>query len=398
MGLIEQKKNVNIGTEFTNYCIQYGYNSSNCERLTTDNMFDMLYVCHSNRVKHKRYTRDAYEFEKDLGRNLLQMAEEVATLNWRPKGYKKFQVYHPTREINAPLYSDRIVEQWMTEKYIIPFWEEKVLPRNLACQKGKGHHKAMEAVRAAIEMCYEKYGTDFWFFQGDMQGYYDNISHAYVKEINKGMNPYGYFLLCNIVDSWEETECYAKKNDPDGQYGVPKGNLPSQWIGITILNEFDHLVNDRPDCIIFIRYMDDFICFFPTKKSCVECRDFAIKYFKEKKIGVRLHPAKTKIAPISQGFNYCGWHYKLRDDGSVEVHVRQDRKKLKKKQLKSKQKAYAEEKITWEEVSSSIQSTFAHYEHGDTKNLRKYICNRYRFQRGQNKKQKKYKQGGNNRV
>ena len=385
MGLIEQKENANIANNFTEYCIQYGFNSKNCERLTTDNVYEMLYVCYCDRIKHKRYTRDAYEFENDLGRELIRRAEEVAKLVWRPEGYKVFKVYHPTREINAPLYGDRIVEQWLTEKYIIPFWKDKLLPYNLACQEGKGHHKAIEVVKAAIERCYEKHGTDFWFFQSDMQGYYDNISHAYVKEINKGMNPYGYFLLCNIVDSWEETECYAKQKDPNGKYGVPKGNLPSQWIGITILNEFDHLISEQKDCLEYVRYMDDFIAFFSTKESCINCKEFSIDYLEKKKIGVRLHPSKTVYAPISQGFNFCGWHMKPRKDGSVETKVRQDRKNLKKKQLKAKQKAYSEGRATWDEVSQSMQSTFAHYKHGDTKNLRKYMCNRYRFQRGQRK-------------
>lgn len=379
MGFIKSYSVGDMSEQFFKYCLEYGYSSANCERLTTDNVYDMLYACWIRRTKQKKFTLDAYEFECNVGVELEQKAEQVAKLLWRPSGYKEFKVHHPERTINAPLYGDRIVEQWLTERYIIPFWKDKLLQNNLACQEDKGPHLAIELIKAALNACYEKYGTDFWFFQGDMQGYYDNISQTYVKKINLGMNPYGYFLLNNIIDSWEESECYAKMNNPRQKYGFPKGNLPSQWIGITTLNEFDHLMAENPDCEEYFRYMDDFLAFYPTKYLCRERKDFTENYLKKNQMGIRLHPNKTAYAPITRGFNFCGWHYCLRKDGSVEVKVRQDRKKLKKKQLASKQKAYKAGKVTWNEVTNSMQSTFAHYKHGDTKNLRKYMSKRYRF-------------------
>jgi len=390
MGYIKLNKELNQAEVFTEYCKKYGFSKKNLQLLTTDNVCEMLYVCWRNRTKVKRMTSEAFEFERNAGAELEELAGKIARLTWRPEGYKEFKVFHPTRTISAPLYPDRIVEYWLTEQFIIPFWKDKVLPNNMACQTDKGPDKAQELVKEALKMCYEKFGTDFWFFQGDMQGYYDNISQDYVKKIHEGMNPYGYFLMCNIIDSWEETECYAKKlnpNDrfgifnPEGKFGFPKGNLPSQWVGITTLNELDHLISEREDCLFFIRYMDDFIVFFHYKSSCKDCKQFTENYLLENEIGVRLHPKKTAYAPISRGFNFCGWHYRLREDGSVEVKIRQDRKKLKKKQLRAKQKAYAKGRISWDEVKTSMQSTFAHYAHGDTKNLRKYMCNRYKYQR-----------------
>lgn len=386
------KNKGNIAKEFTEYCKTYGFNKSNCERLTTDKVYEMLYECWVQRLKEKRYSFEAYVFEKDAGNELMLRAEQVAKLEWQPEGYKSFQVYHPTRTINAPFYGDRIVEQWLTEKYLIPFWKDKLLPNNLACQKEKGPHLALEIVKKLLEDCYIKYGLDYWIFQTDMEKYYENLSHEDIMHLHEGINPYGYFLLRNIVDSWEEENCYAKLLDLCRAYGIPKGNLPSQWFGITMLNELDHLLTDFPNCEGEVRYMDDLLCVFPTKKDCILCKEFAENYLKDKRIGVRLHPTKTRYAPAKCGFNFCGWHLRPREDGSVEVKLRRDRKTLKKKELKSKQKAYREGKITWEQVSNSMQSTFAHYKHGDTKNLRKYISNRYRFQRDSNNYNKRNKE------
>ncbi len=386
MGYIKNKNDKNIADEFSKYCIKYGFHKGNCQRLTTENVYDMLYVCWVERTKTKRYTRDAFDFEQNAGAELEELAEDVARLTWRPGGYKEFLVFHPQRTISAPLFRDRIVEQWLTEKYIIPFWKDRLITTNMACQEGKGPDKAQKLLKEALATCYERYGTNFWFLQGDMQGYYDNISQEYVKKIHKGMDPYGYFLFCNIIDSWEENDCYAKELHPERKYGFPKGNLPSQWVGISTLNELDHLISEREDCLFFIRYMDDFLALFPYKSSCRNCKSFTETYLSENEIGVRLHPKKTAYAPISRGFNFCGWHYRFREDGSIEVKVRQDRKTLKKKEYGSKQRAYENGNLEWDDIRDSMRSTFAHYAHGDTKGLRKYMCNRYRFQR----KTKKY--------
>ena len=244
--------------------------------------------------------------------------------------------------------------------------------------------EGFKKITKLLEDCYEKYGLDYWIFQTDMEKYYENLSHEDIMHLHEGINPYGYFLLRNIVDSWEEENCYAKLLDLYRAYGIPKGNLPSQWFGITMLNELDHLLTEFPNCEGEVRYMDDLLCFFPTKKDCILCKEFAENYLHDKRIGVRLHPTKTRYAPVKCGFNFCGWRLCQREDGSIEVKLRRDRKTLKKKELKSKQKAYREGRITWEQVSNSMQSTFAHYKHGDTKNLRKYISNIYRFQRDSN--------------
>lgn len=377
MGFIETQSTNHLN-ELNAYCQKYGF--SECS-LSRDIVFNELYACWAERIKQKKYNFDAYVFERNLGPELLRRAIDIEQLSWRPEGYKEFKVFNPERVISAPLYPDRIVEAWLTDRYVIPYWKDKVLANNMACQKDKGPHKLVANLKDDLEECYKKYGKDFWFFQFDIQGYYDNISHDYCKRIFAGMDPVGYFLLSNIIDSWEETECYAKQRFPDKRFGVPKGTLTSQWIGITVLNELDYLLHDNFNAEVCYRYMDDGILIFQNKELCKKALRECEKYLLENELGIQLHPKKTVYAPISRGFNFCGWHFRLRDDGSVELKVRNDRKKLKKQELKSKQKAYKSDFITWGEISSSLQSTFAHYGHGDASKLIKYMTYRYKFQK-----------------
>ena len=375
-----KRNQINHSDEFTKYCLQYGFSKKNLQELTVDAVFEELYCCWSERIKQKKYTYEAYLFERNLGAELLNIANQIVNVTWQPAGYRDFKVYHPERIISAPTYPDRIVEAWHTDKFIVPYWQDKVLSTNMACQRNKGPDKLVELLKSDLEQFYRIYGRTFWFYQFDIKGYYDNISQDFCKKNFAGMNPYGYFLLENIIDSWETKDCYAKLKNPEGHFGFPKGTLTSQWIGITSLNELDHMLNDLFRPLSQYRYMDDGLLIFPDKESCVKAHKKIEQYLLEKRLGIELHPQKTAYAPITRGFNFCGWHFRLREnDGSVEMKVRQDRKVLKKQEIKSKQRAYKNNYMSWGEISQSLQSTFAHYAHGDTSKLKKYLCYRYRF-------------------
>ncbi len=380
MGYQRNKAKKSPKDEFYDYCKRYGYTSDNLIQLTEDKIYLELYETYVSRLKGKRYSYDAFVFSFISGKELKKKAKEIVVLIWQPEGFKSFPVYHPSRIISAPFYGDRVVENWLTVKYVEPFWEGKLHPMNMACQKNKGPHEAIKCLKEFLENALLEYGENLYYLQGDMQGYFDNISHDYVLKLHEGMNPYGYFLLKSVIESWEEPDCYAKREDPDpnNKYGHPKGNLPSQWTGITVLNGLDHKISGRPGTLFYVRIMDDFIAFYRTKDECRAAKSFIEDYLKSEGIGVHLHPTKTKYAPIRHSFNFCGWQYVLKDR-HIKMRVRTDRKKLKKKELKRKQKQYKENKITRKQVEDSLTSTFGYYSHGDTKRLVHYMKHHYKF-------------------
>ena len=98
-------------------------------------------------------------------------------------------------------------------------------------------------------------------------------------------------------------------------------------------------------------------------------------------MGIRLHPQKTQIAPITTAFKFCGWQFKLRNDGTVRLHVRNDRKELKETEIRQMQNDYARGLLSFEDIQLSLQSVYAYYKLGDTRTLRKYLSDKYRFRR-----------------
>lgn len=357
--------------------------------LDYDQIFDELYECWLKRIKAKKYTQEAFYFERNVGKQLDRQTKKILNLSWKPKGYFDFQVYHPTRTISAPYYEDRIVEEWLTERFVKPYVEQKVHYYNVACQKDKGPPVAQKFLKDILKKLHELYGNDFYFLQYDIQGYYDNVSHDKIKEQFSGMQAIGYQLFCNIIDDWTQSNGYAAEADPEHRYGIPKGNLPSQWTGILYLNDIDWYLDGRLDCLGNVRYMDDGIAFFRLKSSCKDCKIQIEKYLRENNMGVRLHPRKTVYAPITRGFTFCGFRYTVRETGNIWMRVKPERKKLTKEKFERIAEKYYLGELSYADVCAKINGTYAFLDQGTNRGFKRYLVNRYRFTHDPDKHYKK---------
>ena len=347
--------------------------------LSKETIFNELYATFKKRVKQKHITKESYVFERNVGVLLNKAAEEIVNRTWTVIGYFPFQVYHPHRVINAPYYADRVVEQWYVERFIIPAFKDVILPNNMSCQEGKGPLKNMDLIKSAISMMYEKFKTGWSVYQFDMEGYFDNISHDYaINLISSRIDPDWIWLYENIVDSFDCPDGYAMSADPDHRYGFPKGNLPSQWTGILILNSADYmLLNDRR-CYYASRYMDDGISFYATVGDAKHAHGALKKHLVDEKLGIRLHPKKTAYFPISRGFTHCGWRYSLDEDGTLHVRIKNGKKKEQEKRLKAISEGVKAGRINPIDARRTQEGIFEYLSHGtESENLIDYMYKTY---------------------
>lgn len=300
-----------------------------------DELYDGLYNVYRERIKSKHLTKEAYLFERKAGSLLGEASARLTDKTWDVKGYFPFDIYHPHRTIYAPFMIDRVVEQWYVEKFILPVFKDELHPLNLACQEEKGPFLAMDTVKYAMYEMYCNYGTSWAVWQYDGEGYFDNISHDFAKRVVGGkINPEWAWVYHKIVDSYSCDNDYAALADPEHRYGFPKGNLPSQWTGIIVLNGLDWKLADNPDCVFSERYMDDGISFYPDIKKARAGAEITREWFETSGIGVRLHARKSNYFPITRGFSYCGWHYSLDNDGTIHVRIKNSKKKEQEHRLK----------------------------------------------------------------
>ena len=80
-----------------------------------------------------------------------------------------------------------------------------------SCQAGKGPFLTMDYVKAAMEEMYYMYGTDWYVFQYDMEGYFDNIGHKAAKMIMEEIGEDGFRIGRAARNSEGHVIMYADK-------------------------------------------------------------------------------------------------------------------------------------------------------------------------------------------
>lgn len=337
-----------------------------------------LFEIYKERLKNKHLTYEAFIFERESAKWLSRVAKEIVDDEFAVKGYFPFQVYHPTRTINAPVYVDRIVEQWFVVKYIQSVFVPQLYKYNMACQAGKGPFLTMDYVVDELTQIYNTYGPNFYIFQYDIEGYFDNIQHEAAKRIMKQIGKEGFKLYESIVDSFSIPDSYSSLSDKNHTYGFPKGTLPSQWTGVIYLNDLDLKINDNEKCLFNTRYMDDGLNFFHMKEEATECLKYVENYLKVNDLGIRLHPKKTYIAPISRGFTFCGWRYSYDEDMKLHIRIRNSKKKEMESRLKTISKEVRKGKFPIRKANQIRDGMFAYLSHGtESDKLIKYMMHQY---------------------
>ena len=157
----------------------------------------------------------------------------------------------------------------------------------------------------AIDQCFKILrlrSSANWVYEGDIKGFFDNIAFEWI-EVNVPMNK-------RLLSKWLR----SGYTDADRLYpttqGVPQGGLISPVIGNLVLDGLEQVVKGKTERfrrkhqISFVRYADNFII-TANNREVLENLTPGIEAFLSER-GVSLSEEKTKITPLSEGFNFLG--------------------------------------------------------------------------------------------
>ena len=94
---------------------------------------------------------------------------------------------------------------------------------------------------------------------------------------------------------------------------MPLGNLTSQFFANVYLHELDRFVKHELKCKFYIRYVDDFVIFYKSKKQ-LQIWQGQISKFLNARLKLKLHPDKSRVLSLSRGIDFVGFRnfYKKR--------------------------------------------------------------------------------------
>ena len=169
----------------------------------------------------------------------------------------------------------------------------------------------------AIDQCFKilrQRTSATWIFEGDIKGFFDNLAFDWIENnIPMDKQVLAKWLRCGYM---EEEKLYPTT------HGVPQGGLISPVIGNLALDGLEQVAKGksgyfrRRHNINFVRYADDFVITANNREVLEQLTPEIEAFLAER--GVSLSEEKTKITPISEGFDFLGQ--------TVRKHRRRDGK------------------------------------------------------------------------
>ncbi len=164
--------------------------------------------------------------------------------------------------------------------------------------------KGSGGLKQAVRLTHEASSKHTYVFRSDIKGYYEslrfdvlmNIISTYVK------HP---VLLTLIEKALHRTESFGGLYYEYHQKGIPKGSPLSPLLGAIALLPLDQAMSRTQD-IFYARYMDDWVVLTHSKTALRKIirKTHAIL----QGLHLSLHPLKTYIGKIANGFNFLGYY------------------------------------------------------------------------------------------
>lgn len=268
--------------------------------------------------------------------------------------------YPKVRPCSSTHIRDRIVQRSLNDNVIYPEMTRSFIWDNMACQKGKGTTKAMDRLDSFLHRVFINNGNSvegLSVLQADVHGYYRNMRHEDAKAC------FSRHLDEQTVD---QSMKWLQRQYPY-EVGYEPGSQMVQILGISLLDPMDHTVKERLRAKVYERYMDDFYIISNSVSFLEDCRDTITEELA--KLGMELHPDKTKIYPLKEGIKVLGFTFRLTDTGKVIRIINPGNVKHERKKLYRMAQLVKSGEMTEEKMLTCYRSWKAHAEKGNSYQL-----------------------------
>ena len=343
------------------------------------NDLDSIYNDIRSNIKNKKRV---YEFEK-YKLEYLQVACDMLNNKCYDGGtYNIFIIYEPKlRVIMSQKILDKIVNHYITRTILIPKMDKYLAKENTATRKNMGYTYAINLLKKAIEY-YKRYPV-FYFLKMDIRKYFYNIDHQVLKDL---IRPYldddEYDLMCNVLDSTNRSyinriiKYISEKYHEDlpiyeFDKGLPIGNMTSQFLAVFYLYKLHHYIKNNLHIKYFIVYMDDYVLLHQDKEYLKYC----LKIIEDKITNdyhLTLNKNKTMIVKSTQGINFLGYHFFVKDKKTIIKITKASKKKLC-KGLRRNIYMYSNNYINYQKLFSSVENYANSYSYVSPKKVKEII-------------------------
>jgi RNA-directed DNA polymerase len=256
------------------------------------------------------------EFESDLKNNLYRIWNRMSSGSYFPPAVKAVEIPKPhgggVRVLGVPTIGDRIAQTVVARRL-----EAKVEPIFHPDSYGyRPRRSALDAVAACRRRCWKR----DWVIDLDVQKFFDSVPWDLIVKAVQANTDQPWVVL--YVKRWLKAPLVL----PDGSVqqrdrGTPQGSAVSPVLANLFLHyAFDAWMAREYPSIPFERYCDDAVVHCVSESQARRVR--AAIADRMDKVGLRLHPTKTRIVYCQDGqrrgryahtsFTFLGFTFRAR--------------------------------------------------------------------------------------
>jgi RNA-directed DNA polymerase len=250
-------------------------------------------------------------FEEHLSENLAKLHEELKTDTYQPQPVRQKMVPKrgepgKERELGIPRIYDRVCQQALTNR-LEPIFEPVFDDANFAYRRERSAKDALRKVWKEL-----KEGRE-WIVDADLKNFFGSASHEKLMVLLSQRIADGRVL--KIIESILKAGCWVEGETFPTDKGTPQGGVISPILSNILLTPFDWEM--RKKGYQLTRYADDWVVTCTSRSEAQAALEAAKRILE--KLGVSLHPEKTRIVHVRQGFEFLGFKIKRGKPSSLRL-------------------------------------------------------------------------------
>lgn len=242
------------------------------------------------------------EFGGQLDSQLNRLHTELREDCYRPQPVRQVQIPKAGkpgefRTLGIPTIFDRVCQQALLNR-LEPIFEPVLDEANFGYRRGRSTKDALRKVWKEIQEGRE------WIVDADLKDFFGSVDHGKLLTLVAQRIADGRVL--RLVRAMLKAGSYGQGRLFPSERGTPQGGVVSPLLSNILLTPFDQEM--RRKGYQLTRYADDWVVTCTTAAEARAAVAAALRILSE--LGVQLHPQKTRIVHVRQGFEFLGYKIK----------------------------------------------------------------------------------------